>query len=122
LFIFFFFYKGIKLAIKNLQKKLSTKGLVIITTYEGLRIHQDSLTLIEWTAVCLDEGQKIRNPSANITAVCKLIPAFHRLILSGTPIQNSLRYSCLIAVECIDSLFFTEESFGVCLILFIQDD
>ena len=43
------------------------------------------------TAVCLDEGQKIRNPLSDITGVCKLLPSFHRLLLSGTPIQNSLQ-------------------------------
>ena len=47
--------------------------------------------MIEWTGVCLDEGQKIRNPETDIAAVCKLLPSYHRIILSGTPIQNSLR-------------------------------
>lgn len=63
----------------------------MITTYEGLRKHKAALTVLEWTAVCLDEGQKIRNPTADITVICKTIPAFHRMILSGTPIQNNLR-------------------------------
>ncbi|KAJ1409782.1 P-loop containing nucleoside triphosphate hydrolase protein, partial [Ochromonadaceae sp. CCMP2298] len=66
-------------------------GLVVLATYEGLRRYRGSLATIEWTAVCLDEGQKIRNPETDITAVCKRLPAFHRMILSGTPIQNSLR-------------------------------
>lgn len=82
---------GIELVLRKLQRSPRTKGLIVITTYEGLRRHQKSLSRIEWTAVCLDEGQKIRNPSAEISDVCKQLPAFHRLILSGTPIQNSLR-------------------------------
>ena len=49
------------------------------------------ITRTRWSAVCLDEGQKIRNPEADITAVCKRLPCAHRLILSGTPIQNSLK-------------------------------
>lgn len=44
-----------------------------------------------WSAVCLDEGQKIRNPEADVTLACKRLPCAHRLILSGTPIQNSLK-------------------------------
>ena len=47
--------------------------------------------MLEWTGVCLDEGQKIRNPETDVAAVCKVLPSYHRIILSGTPIQNSLR-------------------------------
>jgi DNA excision repair protein ERCC-6 len=43
------------------------------------------------TGVCLDEGQKIRNPETYIAGVCKMLPSYHRIILSGTPIQNSLK-------------------------------
>lgn len=77
--------------LRKLQRKHNTRGLVVITTYEGLRKHRQDLVSLEWTAVCLDEGQKIRNPSTEITSTCKMLPAFHRIILSGTPIQNSLR-------------------------------
>src|SRR3546814_520861 len=57
-----------------------------------MKRYQDVLLAYEWSAAVLDEGQKIRNPDANITIVCKQIPASHRIIASGTPIQNSLRY------------------------------
>ena len=82
--------KGVEFALRRLQKDAKTRGLVAIITYEGLRRYKNSLVLVEWTAVCLDEGQKIRNPNADITAVCKMLPSFHRIILSGTPIQNNL--------------------------------
>ena len=82
--------KGVEFAIRRLQRSKDTQGLVIVTTYEGLRRHHKSLSLVEWTAVCLDEGQKIRNPDAQLTTICKGLPAFHRVILSGTPIQNNL--------------------------------
>ena len=81
---------GVEMALRRLQRSDITRGLVAITTYDGLRKYQKSLSLVEWTAVCLDEGQKIRNPTAKITSICKELPAFHRLILSGTPIQNNL--------------------------------
>ncbi|GFR43344.1 hypothetical protein Agub_g4266, partial [Astrephomene gubernaculifera] len=37
-----------------------------------------------------DEGHKIRNPDSEITLVCKQLHTVHRLILSGSPIQNRL--------------------------------
>jgi DNA excision repair protein ERCC-6 len=77
--------------LRRLARKPSTQGLVVITTYEGMRRYRSQLVCIEWSAVCLDEGQKIRNPATAITEACKLLPAYHRVLLSGTPIQNSLR-------------------------------
>ena len=77
--------------LNSLMNKPSTRyGLAVIMTYEGMRKHKAALCSIAWTAVCLDEGQKIKNPHSDITATCKMLPAFHRIILSGTPIQNSL--------------------------------
>ena len=77
--------------LRRLRRKANTHGLVLVTTYEGLRKHRQALLGVEWTAVCLDEGQRIRNAATEAAAVCKMLPSFHRLILSGTPIQNSLR-------------------------------
>ncbi|KAA8490288.1 Protein CHROMATIN REMODELING 8 [Porphyridium purpureum] len=44
-----------------------------------------------WSYVILDEGHKIRNPDAEITQVCKRFATPHRIILSGSPLQNRLR-------------------------------
>mmetsp|Transcript_23102 Transcript_23102/g.33843 ORF Transcript_23102/g.33843 Transcript_23102/m.33843 type:complete len:1238 (+) Transcript_23102:142-3855(+) len=66
-------------------------GVVVVVSYEGLRRMKGLLLNTRWAAVCLDEGQKIKNPDAEITSVCKALPSYHRLILSGTPIQNSLK-------------------------------
>lgn len=82
---------GIEYVLRKIQRFEGTQGLVVLITYEGLRGHKDSLNLIEWTGVCLDEGQKIRNPETYIAGVCKMLPSYHRIILSGTPIQNSLK-------------------------------
>jgi DNA excision repair protein ERCC-6 len=82
---------GIEYVLRKLQRFEGTQGLVVLITYDGLRRHKESLSMIEWTGVCLDEGQKIRNPDTDISAVCKVLPSYHRIILSGTPIQNSLK-------------------------------
>ena len=43
-----------------------------------------------WDYVILDEGHTIKNPSAKGTKTIKNIPSHHRLLLTGTPIQNNL--------------------------------
>ncbi|XP_055342313.1 DNA excision repair protein ERCC-6-like [Paramacrobiotus metropolitanus] len=68
----------------------SAKG-VLVTTYQGVLAYQDILIRHKWHYVVLDEGHKIRNPDSQITVACKQFRTPHRLILSGSPMQNNLR-------------------------------
>ena len=68
----------------------SSDSGILITTYEQLRLRRDILLPIAWGCVILDEGHKIRNPDAEITLVAKQLATVHRLIMTGTPIQNRL--------------------------------
>ncbi|KAG1687475.1 hypothetical protein DVH05_005166 [Phytophthora capsici] len=66
-------------------------GGVVISTYENVRQYQSLFLTREWDYVVLDEGHRIRNPDAETTLACKQLRTVHRIILSGTPIQNRLR-------------------------------
>ncbi|KAJ5247698.1 Helicase C-terminal [Penicillium chermesinum] len=77
-------------AAKQIIKRVVEGGHVLVTTYSGLQSYSDALVDVEWGCAILDEGHKIRNPDAAITFSCKELRTPHRIILSGTPIQNSL--------------------------------
>ncbi|XP_061192459.1 DNA excision repair protein ERCC-6-like [Saccostrea echinata] len=64
---------------------------VLITSFSTLVIHQDKILPYDWHYVVLDEGHKIRNPDAQVTQACKQFRTPHRIILSGSPIQNNLK-------------------------------
>lgn len=66
-------------------------GHVLVTTYSSLRIYQAALVNKNWHYVVLDEGHKIRNPDAEVTLIAKRLRTPHRIILSGSPVQNNLR-------------------------------
>ncbi|KAG7394336.1 DNA excision repair protein ERCC-6 [Phytophthora boehmeriae] len=66
-------------------------GGVVISTYENVRQYQSLFLTREWDYVVLDEGHRVRNPDAETTLACKQLRTVHRIILSGTPIQNRLR-------------------------------
>lgn len=51
----------------------------------------DDFKNINWHYVILDEGHKIRNPETKTTMSLKELRTPHRLLLSGTPLQNNLR-------------------------------
>jgi DNA excision repair protein ERCC-6 len=77
-------------AAKKIINRVTDAGHVLVTTYAGLQSYADLLVGVEWGCAILDEGHKIRNPEASITFSCKELRTHHRIILSGTPMQNSL--------------------------------
>ncbi|KAM5320815.1 DNA excision repair protein ERCC-6 isoform 3-T4 [Glossophaga mutica] len=64
---------------------------ILITSYSYIRLMQDDISRHDWHYVILDEGHKIRNPNAAITLACKQFRTPHRIIVSGSPMQNNLR-------------------------------
>ncbi|MSU24234.1 MAG: DEAD/DEAH box helicase [Opitutus sp.] len=63
---------------------------VLVANYSQLRIHADWFRTQKWDAVVLDEGQFIKNPGSQVAAVARALPSRHRLVLTGTPIENRL--------------------------------
>ena len=75
---------------KTIVDRAVAQGHVLVTTYAGLQTYAELLVPVQWEYAVLDEGHKIRNPNAGITLFCKELRTPHRIILSGTPIQNHL--------------------------------
>ncbi len=63
---------------------------VHVLNYNQLRSLSEDLAPVQWLAVILDEGQYIKNPSSQTTQAARALRAEHRLVLSGTPIENRL--------------------------------
>ncbi|KAF8078067.1 SNF2 superfamily chromatin remodeling protein [Lyophyllum atratum] len=63
---------------------------VVITSYEVVRNDITNLEDVHWLYCILDEGHVIKNAKTKLTKAVKCIRAQHRLILSGTPIQNNV--------------------------------
>ncbi|XP_059849322.1 helicase-like transcription factor isoform X1 [Hypanus sabinus] len=69
---------------------------VVLTTYNTLTVDYGSgsaspLHKVNWLRVVLDEGHTIRNPNAQQTKAALTLKAERRWVLTGTPIQNSLK-------------------------------
>jgi TATA-binding protein-associated factor len=82
-------YVGPPAERKAMKDKLSSTDIVI-TSYDVCRNDTEVLEKYSWNYVVLDEGHLIKNPKAKITIAVKKLPSNHRLILTGTPIQNNV--------------------------------
>jgi superfamily II DNA or RNA helicase len=72
---------------KNIEK-FSNYDLVL-TSYGTVRMDIELLTKMVFHYVILDESQVIKNPDAIIARAVQDLKSTHRLILTGTPIENS---------------------------------
>ncbi|KAK5209566.1 TATA-binding protein-associated factor mot1 [Exophiala xenobiotica] len=75
---------------RSSRRHLLEAADVVVTSYDVCRNDNDILTPLTWNYCVLDEGHLIKNPKAKITQAVKKIISNHRLILSGTPIQNNV--------------------------------
>jgi SNF2-related domain/Helicase conserved C-terminal domain len=75
--------------VKDLPS-LATKADLHIINYNQLRMVGETLGKVNFHVVVLDEGQYIKNPSSITAQIARGLRAQHRLVLSGTPIENKL--------------------------------
>ncbi|HTJ79408.1 MAG TPA: DEAD/DEAH box helicase [Rariglobus sp.] len=63
-------------------------SVIWLASYTQLRKHRALLDQHEFGYAVLDEGQFIKNPDAKITQTCFAIRSKHRIVLTGTPLEN----------------------------------
>ena len=71
-------------------EKITSFYDIIITTYGTVRNDSEILSKTEFFYLILDESQSIKNPSSKTYKAVMDLIARHKLVLTGTPIENSL--------------------------------
>mgnify|MGYP000949756832 FL=1 len=72
----------------DFTQRPATDPVIWLASYTQLRKHRALLDKVEFGYAVLDEGQFIKNPDAKITQTCFEVRAQHRIVLSGTPLEN----------------------------------
>ncbi|MWC28599.1 DEAD/DEAH box helicase [Paenibacillus sp. MMS18-CY102] len=63
---------------------------VVITSYSLVPLDEEDFESIEWNVLCLDEAQNIKNVNTKQSAAIRRLPAYHRIAMTGTPMENRL--------------------------------
>jgi superfamily II DNA or RNA helicase len=77
--------------LSRLEKEDPRRPDVVFTTYGIIRRDYETLKKIQFEYLILDEAQNIKNPESVGAVASKNLKAFHRLALSGTPVENRLK-------------------------------
>ncbi|XXG81817.1 hypothetical protein AAC387_Pa09g2379 [Persea americana] len=87
---------------------------VLMTTYEYLMNKHDrpKLSKIPWHYIIIDEGHRIKNASCKLNTDLKHYQSSHRLLLTGTPLQNNLEELWALLNFLLPNIFNSSEDFS----------
>uniref|UniRef100_A0A0E0DXZ4 DNA helicase n=1 Tax=Oryza meridionalis TaxID=40149 RepID=A0A0E0DXZ4_9ORYZ len=72
------------------KKQSRIKFDVLLTSYEMINMDSTVLKTIEWECMIVDEGHRLKNKDSKLFGQLKEYHTKHRVLLTGTPVQNNL--------------------------------
>lgn len=84
---------------------------IIVTSYDVVRNDIEFLSNKDYNYCVLDEGHIIKNSNSKLTKSVKRVRSNHRLVLSGTPIQNNVLELWSLFDFLMPGFLGTEKSF-----------
>ncbi|WCN37421.1 DEAD/DEAH box helicase [Aneurinibacillus uraniidurans] len=63
---------------------------LVLTSYNLSHLDEDDLHAVTWNTICLDEAQTIKNAHTKQSSAIRRLSGYHRIALTGTPIENRL--------------------------------
>ncbi|CAJ1935736.1 unnamed protein product [Sphenostylis stenocarpa] len=72
------------------KKTESYKFNVLLTTYEMVLADYSHLRGVPWEVLVVDEGHRLKNSGSKLFSLLNTFSFQHRVLLTGTPLQNNL--------------------------------
>ncbi|KAI3518860.1 hypothetical protein L1887_07705 [Cichorium endivia] len=72
------------------KKTKSYKFNVLLTTYEMVLADSSHLRGVPWEVLVVDEGHRLKNSSSKLFSLLNTFSFNHRVLLTGTPLQNNI--------------------------------
>uniref|UniRef100_A0A1I7UCT2 ATP-dependent helicase brm n=1 Tax=Caenorhabditis tropicalis TaxID=1561998 RepID=A0A1I7UCT2_9PELO len=106
-------YKGTKDARRRVEGQIRKIDFnVLMTTYEYVIKEKALLGKIRWKYMIIDEGHRLKNHNSKLTSMLNgFFHAQHRLLLTGTPLQNKLPELWALLNFLLPSIFSSCDTF-----------
>ena len=84
-------YEGRPEERKQLQQQVRLQGCHVLLTHYDLALRDKAfLRKLQWEYCIVDEGHRLKNTQSRLGEVLRALDAKRRLLLTGTPIQNTV--------------------------------
>jgi ATP-dependent helicase STH1/SNF2 len=84
---------------------------VVLTTYELIMKDRLRLKKWRWTYIIIDEGHRMKNAASKLASTLLQYEAAHRILLTGTPLQNSLTELWALLNFLLPKIFASADTF-----------
>lgn len=73
------------------KSSIGTKFHVLLTTPELVMADAEYVESIRWSMMVIDEAHRLKNENSSLHQILSGFPTANRLLITGTPLQNSVR-------------------------------
>jgi SWI/SNF-related matrix-associated actin-dependent regulator of chromatin subfamily A member 5 len=94
---------------------------ILITTYEIFNSEKTILAKIAWRFIIIDEANRLKNEASLFSTNIRLLTTEHRLLLTGTPLQNNLHELWALLNFLLPEIFTSSEQFDEWFNLDVDD-
>eukprot|EP01135_Chromosphaera_perkinsii_P012248 Nk52_evm19s2622 gene=Nk52_evmTU19s2622 len=101
---------------------LGTKWDVCVTSYEMVIIEKAAFKKFTWMYIAIDEAHRLKNESSKLSMVLREFKSKHRLLLTGTPLQNNLHELWALLNFLLPDVFSSADAFDEWFSLEGDDD
>lgn len=84
---------------------------VLLTTYEILMAEKTVLKAVKWNYLIIDEAHRIKNEKSVLSQMVRVFSTRHRLLITGTPLQNSLHELWSLLNFLMPQIFSSSQDF-----------
>ena len=95
---------------------------VCVTTFEMCIREKGPLMKFAWNYLVIDEAHRIKNENSQFSTVVRQMETEHRLLLTGTPLQNNLHELWALLNFLLPDIFSSSEQFDEWFNLEVDDD
>ncbi|CAH6719070.1 ISWI chromatin-remodeling complex ATPase Isw2p [[Candida] jaroonii] len=95
-----------------INKRLLTCDFdVVISSYEIVIREKSSFKKFNWQYIIIDEAHRIKNEQSLLSQIIRMFHSNHRLLITGTPLQNNLHELWALLNFILPDVFGDSESF-----------
>lgn len=94
---------------------------VCVTTYEVSNMEKTTIQKIAWRCLIIDEAHRLKNEASMFSQNIRNCNCEHRLLLTGTPLQNNLHELWALLNFLLPDVFASSEQFDEWFNLDVQD-
>lgn len=94
---------------------------VVVTTYEICNLEKNTLNKFAWSYLIIDEAHRLKNEASAFSKTVRQFETRYRILLTGTPLQNSLHELWALLNFLVPDVFASSEQFDEWFDLDIDD-